>query len=78
MTDKECVEYARECTRLADLIGQGDIRDELLKLACHWMEAAAHERLACAVDPLARPRKRPGNRGTAVKASELDFTQATT
>jgi len=77
MTDKECVEYARECTRLADLIGQGDIRDELLKLACHWMEAAAHERLASAVDPLAaHPLKRSGNRGTAVRASEL--TQATT
>jgi hypothetical protein len=63
MNDKECVEYARECTRLADLIGQGDIRDELLKLACHWMEAAAHERLARAVDPLAaRARKRSAGR----------------
>jgi hypothetical protein len=61
--DKECVEYARECTRLAGLIAPGDIRDEFLKLACHWMEAAAHERLARAVDPLAaRPRKRSAGR----------------
>jgi len=53
-SDKECAAYARDCVRLADLVTDKEIRAELLKLASYWTEAAAHERLARAVDPLAK------------------------
>jgi hypothetical protein len=53
-SDKECEAYARDCVRLANLIADEEIRAQLLKLAGHWTEAAAHERLARAVDPLAK------------------------
>jgi hypothetical protein len=53
-SDKECAAYARDCVRLADLTTDEEIRAQLLKLAGYWTEAAAHERLARVVDPLAK------------------------
>jgi hypothetical protein len=55
-SDKECAAYARDCVRLAGLVTDKEIRDELLKLASYWTEAAAHERLARAVDPLSQSK----------------------
>jgi hypothetical protein len=43
VTDSECVDYARECVRLAGLTTDPQIRDQLLKMARHWMAAAMHE-----------------------------------
>jgi hypothetical protein len=41
-TDKECLEYARECVRLAGLTDDQQIRDQLLNMAREWMGAAMH------------------------------------
>jgi hypothetical protein len=43
VTDNECVDYARECVRLAGLTTDSQIRDQLLKMARQWMAAAMHE-----------------------------------
>ena len=43
-TDRECVDYAHECTRLAGLTDEPEIRDQLFALAREWMAAAMHER----------------------------------
>ena len=52
VADKECVEFTRECVRLAVLPANQAVKDQLLKIACRWMETATHERLACAIsDP---------------------------
>jgi len=40
VTDKECVEYARKCVRLACLPANQAVKDQLLKIACRWMETA--------------------------------------
>jgi len=45
-SDKECEDYARECATIADLTNDKAVRDQMLKMACRWMEAAAHERFA--------------------------------
>jgi hypothetical protein len=42
--DEECVDYARECARLAGLTADQEIRDQLLNMAREWMAAAMHER----------------------------------
>jgi hypothetical protein len=42
-TEKECIEYARECVRLAGLANEPDIRERLLDIAREWMAAAMHE-----------------------------------
>jgi hypothetical protein len=42
-TDKECMEYARECVRLAGLADDQQIRDQLLSMAHEWTGAAMHE-----------------------------------
>ena len=44
VTDEECVDYARECVRLAGLTADQEIRDQLLNMAREWMAAAMHER----------------------------------
>ena len=44
VTDEECVDYARECVRLASLTVDQEIRDQLLNMAREWMAAAMHER----------------------------------
>jgi hypothetical protein len=41
-TDNECVEYARECARLARLNNER-LRDHLLKMSREWMARAMHE-----------------------------------
>jgi hypothetical protein len=42
-TESECIEYARECVRLAGLTDDPDIRDRLLEIAREWMAAAMGE-----------------------------------
>ena len=42
-TDQECVNYARECVRLAELTQDLQLRDHLLKIARDWMATAMHE-----------------------------------
>ena len=37
VTDKECVEYARKCVRLACLPAKQAVKDQLLKIACRWI-----------------------------------------
>ena len=46
----KCVEYARECVRLAGLSEDQQIRDRLLDIAREWMAAAMDGRNC---DPLA-------------------------
>lgn len=44
-TDQECLDYARECIRLAELTKNDlGLRDHLLSLAREWMATAMHER----------------------------------
>jgi hypothetical protein len=43
ISDEKCVEYARECVRLAGLSKDLQLRDQLLDLAREWMAAAMHE-----------------------------------
>ena len=42
-TDNECVGYARECVRLADLAANADLREKLLQMAREQMATAMHE-----------------------------------
>jgi hypothetical protein len=42
-TDQECVDFARECVRLAAMTSDQDMRDHLLTLARQWMTAAGGE-----------------------------------
>jgi hypothetical protein len=42
-SDEECVEYARECVRLAGLTKDLQLRDQLFNMAREWMAAAMHE-----------------------------------
>jgi hypothetical protein len=42
-TDEECVDYARECVRLAGQTEDHDLQAKLLDLARQWMAAAMHE-----------------------------------
>ena len=41
-TDNECLDYARECVRLAELTRDSELRDHLLKLGREWMAKAMH------------------------------------
>ena len=43
-TDQECLDYARQCVRLAELTRDSELRDHLLTLAREWMATAMHER----------------------------------
>ena len=43
ISDEECVEYARECVRLAGLTKDMQLRDQLLNTAREWMAVAMHE-----------------------------------
>jgi hypothetical protein len=52
-SDKNCEDYARECAIIAGLTDDKEVRDKMLKMACRWMETAAHERFARVVGPLA-------------------------
>ena len=42
-TDRDCIDNARECVRLAGLTDEPDIREYLSQLARNWMVAARHE-----------------------------------
>jgi hypothetical protein len=42
-TDKECVDYARECVRLAGLSTDQQVRVQLLNIARDWMASALQE-----------------------------------
>lgn len=45
-TDRECLDYARQCIRLAELTRDSELRDHLLALARAWMATVAvHERM---------------------------------
>ena len=57
-SDKQCEDYARECATIAGLTNDKEVRDQMLNMACRWMEAAAHERFSRIVNPLAN-RSRP-------------------
>jgi hypothetical protein len=39
-TAQECVDYARQCVRLAELTADSELRDHLLTLARDWMATA--------------------------------------
>ena len=43
VTDQECVDYARECERLAEMAKDQEIRKYLLDLAREWMALAMRE-----------------------------------
>jgi len=43
-TDQECVDYARECVRLAELTKDLQLRDWLLTTAREWMAIASKQR----------------------------------
>ena len=53
-TDNECVDYARDCVRLAGLTQDQQIRDRLLAMANEWM--------AEAIDEQAKPREQAAKR----------------
>jgi hypothetical protein len=53
MADQECMDYARECVRLAGLTKDPELREHLLSLAREWMAMAMHERKA--PEPKSRP-----------------------
>jgi hypothetical protein len=42
-TDNECLDYARECARLAALVHDQIVRDRLFAMAREWMAIAMHE-----------------------------------
>ena len=42
-TENECVEYARNCVRLAGLAENPELRERLLQMARKWMAVAMHE-----------------------------------
>jgi len=43
VTDQECVDYARECVRLAEFSDNPELRKILLHMAREWMAVAMHE-----------------------------------
>lgn len=52
VSDDECVEYARECVRLAGLVENPELRERLLNMAREWMAVAMHERQTPEAKPL--------------------------
>jgi len=61
-TDEECVEYARECVRLAGLSEDQEIRDQLLNMAREWMGAAMDETRRVRRKPYVSSRSPPAFR----------------
>jgi hypothetical protein len=59
--EEECVEYARECVRLARLTTDHELREQLLQMARNWMAEAMHERCkdALALKPASPRRAQP-------------------
>ena len=52
VSDNECVEYARECVRLAGLVEEPELRERLLSMAREWMAVAMHEQQTPEAKPL--------------------------
>jgi hypothetical protein len=55
-SDEECENYARQCAMIAGLTNDKEVRDQMLEMACRWMEKAAHERFVQVVGPLVSRR----------------------
>jgi hypothetical protein len=45
VTDEECLDYARECVRLAGLSEDPEVRERLIQMARQWMSATRPEEL---------------------------------
>ena len=43
VTDRECVDFARDCVRLAQSADTPELRERLLQIAREWMAGAMHE-----------------------------------
>jgi len=43
VTDQQCLDYARECVRLAQSADNQELRELLLRMAREWMAIAMHE-----------------------------------
>ena len=43
VTDLECVDFARDCVRLAQSADTPALRERLLQIAREWMAGAMHE-----------------------------------
>jgi hypothetical protein len=41
--DIDCVDYARDCVRLAGMASDPELHERLLQMAREWMAAAMHE-----------------------------------
>jgi hypothetical protein len=50
-TDNECVEYARDCVRLAGLATDPELRERLLQQARDWMAVAMDEDEVASQEP---------------------------
>jgi hypothetical protein len=61
-SDKECVDHARECVRLAGLAQDAELRERLLNIAREWMATAMHERFMPDIKPLTAARQVRCNR----------------
>jgi hypothetical protein len=42
-SDIDCVDYARDCVRLAGMASDPELQERLLQMAREWMAAAMHE-----------------------------------
>jgi hypothetical protein len=60
-TDEQCVNYARECVRLAGLATDKELREQLLQMALNWMAEAMHERCKDALKPASPRRAQPSH-----------------
>ena len=43
VTDQDCVDFARDCVRLAQSADTPELRERLLQIAREWMAGAMHE-----------------------------------
>jgi hypothetical protein len=50
--EKEFDQYARECVRLAEGVGDPDLREKLLRQAREWMQAEMDEEDGADIEPL--------------------------
>jgi hypothetical protein len=48
VTAEDCVRCAQDCVRLAELTTDPEMRSQLLRMACNWMDAAEDELSALA------------------------------
>jgi hypothetical protein len=62
-TGRQCMEFARECTRLAGLCEDERRRDQLLTMAREWMTIAMHGRPVAVDRPAPLQRAVSGGSG---------------